>query len=139
MNKIKVKLDKGAFTPTRAYPTDAGLDLRTPIGFSVLPHSMRVIDTGVHIEIPEGFYGALRSKSGLMTKKRITTDGTIDAGYNGSIAVALFNHSEELAIFDEGDKVAQLVIQPCETPEVEIVDELTETERGEKGFGSSGR
>jgi dUTP pyrophosphatase len=95
-------------------------------------------DTGVHVAIPEGYVGFIKSKSGLMVNHNITTDGTIDAHYTGSIKVKLFNHGEPYYVH-AGDKIAQLVILKCELPELELVDHLEETDRGDGGFGSTGR
>ena len=136
---MKVKLDPGAFEPVRAHETDAGLDLRSPINLVIAPRRKAVIDTGVHFAIPEGYVGLLTSKSGLMAKNGITSRGTIDAGYTGSVRVVLFNHSDEHFVVCEGDKISQLVILPMITPMLEYVSDLDETERGEGGFGSSGR
>lgn len=137
---MKIMLDEGAKMPTRAHPYDAGLDLYAMEEFFV-PYNHRVtVDTGVHVEIPEGYVGLIKSKSGLMTKSYITTDGTIDAHYTGSIRVCLFNHSDVFhSHFKTGDKIAQLVIVPCLLPELEQVDTLEETDRGNAGFGSTGR
>lgn len=136
--KMKVKLDPGAYMPTRAHETDAGLDLYSPDGLEVEVNRSVVIDTGVHVAIPNGYVGFVKSKSGLMCHFDIVTDGTIDSGYTGSIAVKLFNHSLLCATIKAGQKIAQLVLLPIITPELELVDELEETERGDRGFGSSG-
>ena len=136
---MKVMLDQGAYMPTRGHDTDAGLDLKTPISVAVYPHSCFNIDTGVHVEIPEGYCGLLKSKSGLNTKHMIQTEGVIDTGYTGSIVVAVYNHSDETYIFNAGDKITQLVIVPIALPELELVQSLDETERGDNGFGSTGR
>ena len=98
-----------------------------------------VFDTGVHIEIPEGYVGLIKSKSGLMVNHEIFTDGTIDSHYTGSIRVKLVNNHYEGYVVHSGDKIAQLVIVPCLLPELELVDKLEETDRGDNGFGSTGR
>lgn len=136
---LKVKLDPGAYYPERAHKTDAGLDLRSPINKVIEPNGKAVIDTGVHVAIPEGCVGLLTSKSGLMAKNGLTSRGTIDVGYTGSIRVVLFNHSDEHFVVCEGDKISQLCILPALYPEIEYVSDLEETERGEGGFGSTGR
>ena len=135
---MKIKLDDGAFVPTRAHEVDAGLDIYTPDDFSVHSKDSAVVDTGVHVAIPVGYVGFVKSKSGLMVKNDITTDGTVDAGYTGSIKIKLFNHGFDDKHFFRGQKIAQLVILPIITPELELVDDLEETERGDGGFGSSG-
>lgn len=136
---LKVKLDAGAKYPERAHTTDAGLDLRSPINKVIEPNGRAVIDTGVHVAIPEGYVGLLTSKSGLMARGGLTSRGTIDSGYTGSIRVVLFNHSCVPYAVSEGDKITQLVIVPIITPTFEQVDELDDTERGSGGFGSTGR
>lgn len=136
---MKITLDTGAYMPTRAHSTDAGLDLYAKETKNIPPKSRVFFDTGVHIELPPNTMGEIRSKSGLMKKHGITTDGTIDVGYTGSIGVTLFNNSNDFYTVSKGDKIAQLVIVPIIIPELEEVDELDETERGAKGFGSSGR
>lgn len=136
---MNISLDKGAFEPIREHPTDAGADLRTPIDFILWPHKSMLIDTGVHIELPHNTVGLLTSKSGLYTKKKITTTGTIDEGYTGSIKVQLLNHSDEKAFFHTGDKITQLLIMPVEYVDFNIVDAISGGERGDNGFGSTGK
>ena len=136
---MKVKLDPGAYMPERAHPADAGLDLRSPINELVPGFGSAVIDTGVHVEIPEGYVGMLKSKSGLNVKHGITSEGVIDSGYTGSIVVKLYNHSSKKYLVQKGDKISQLVIMPIFTPQLEIVSRLVETDRGDNGFGSTGK
>ena len=136
---MKFTLDSGAFAPTRAHKTDAGLDLRSPICIEVPANGSAVIDTGVHIELPIGTVGFLKSKSGLNVKNDITSEGVIDVGFTGSIKAKLYNHGTKTYQVLRGDKITQLVIFDCRLPDVEIVDKLESTERGENGFGSTGR
>ena len=135
---MKIKLEPFAIAPTRAHPTDAGLDIYSPIDIWVYANSRVIIDTGVHVQIPEGHFGLITSKSGLMAKG-ITCRGTIDCGYTGTIKAVIYNDGKEGYEIRKGQKCTQLVIVPCLTPEIEIVEELEDTERGENGFGSSGR
>ena len=137
--KLKVVLDPGAIVPTRAHPMDAGLDLYAKNNAIIRPGTWAQFDTGVHVEIPEGYVGMVTSKSGLMSKEGLTSRGTIDCGYTGSIRVALFNHGIKNAYIQKGQKISQLVILPIITPEVEVVDRLEDTERGSGGFGSTGK
>lgn len=142
MKKIKIMLDPGAKAPARAHQNDAGLDLFVPENFnttSVFRNNSIVIDTGVHVEIPEGYVGLLKSKSGLNVKHNLTGEGVIDSGYTGSIIAKIYNHGSERYTFKPGDKLIQLLIIKCETPEVVLVDSFEETERGDSGFGSTGR
>jgi dUTP pyrophosphatase len=97
------------------------------------------IDTGAHTQIPQHFCGLVKSKSGLMVNHNIVTDGLVDANYTGSIHVKLFNHGTEGYTVEPGAKIAQLVIVPCCLPPLELVDSLEDTDRGNKGFGSTGR
>lgn len=138
-NTMRIKLDKDyALMPVRAHENDAGLDLLSPVDAIVPAYDSVFIDTGVHIELPVGTVGMIKSKSGLMLKG-IKSEGTIDVGYTGSIGVKLFNHSRSHYKVNKGDKISQLVIMPILTPNLELVDELTATERGNGGFGSTGR
>ena len=137
--KIKIKLDPGAFMPERAHENDAGYDLRSPVTGRLYAGEAVVIDTGVHVEIPPGYVGMLKSKSGLNVVHDIVGEGVIDSGYTGSIRVKLYNHGAESYMIEEGDKISQLVILPIITPELELVAHLDETERGDNGFGSTGR
>lgn len=138
--KIKIMLDKGAFMPVRGHKDDAGLDLKTPIEFGIFPGDSVTIDTGVHVEIAPGLVGMLKSKSGLNVKYGITSEGVIDAGYTGSIVAKLYNLGKEVVKFEAGDKITQLVIMPVYIPdELVVVDAFEKTERGNGGFGSTGR
>lgn len=135
---LRVMLDKGAYEPVRAHPTDAGLDLKSTKTFWLHPGHQEFVDTGVHCEIPIGYVGLLASKSGLM-KDGITTRGVVDSDYRGSIGVVMYNHGKEGIMIEAGQKITQMVILPCITPVVQIVNELSETERGDGGFGSTGK
>lgn len=136
---MKIKLDKGAFIPVRAHGTDAGADLRSPIDTVVPAMGSRVIDTGVHIQLPHGYVGMLKSRSGLNVKYGITSECVIDEGYTGKIMVKLYNHSNYPYTVMRGDKITQLVIVPCEYVDFEVVDKLDDSERGDNGYGSTGR
>lgn len=136
--RMKIKLDPGAYMPERAHEEDAGLDFRARESIWIHPEEHVVIDTGVHVAVPSGYVGLITSKSGLMSQG-ITCRGTIDAGYTGSIRAVLYNHSKNGILVTAGDKVCQLVLVPIIAPELELVAELEETERGDGGFGSTGR
>ena len=135
---ISVKLDKG-YMPTKAHETDAGFDLYTPYEFTVKAGESATVFTGVHMVIPRGWCGLLVSKSGLNTKCDIKTTGLVDADYTGEIVVKVQNHGKKDYHFNRKDKVSQIVILPVCDVVLEEVDDLPETERGNKGFGSSGR
>jgi dUTP pyrophosphatase len=136
--KLKFTLDPGAKAPTRAHETDAGLDLCSRVNAVIRPGKIAIFDTGVHVAIPKGYVGLLTSKSGLM-QHEVTSRGTIDAGYTGSIHAVLFNHGKDNVVICKGQKITQLVICPIITPDPEQVDSLEETERGDGGFGSTGK
>ena len=140
--KIKTYIEIGCYVPQKAHTTDAGFDLRTPEEVVVEPRSSAIIDTGVHMEIPEGYVGMLKSKSGLNVKSGILSEGVIDAGFTGSIVAKLYNHSDTPKHFEKGDKITQIVIMPIPFIEIDEVDNLGEfeaSERGADGFGSTGR
>lgn len=140
-NTLSVVLDEGAVRPERAHPGDAGLDLFAPTHLgkaSLWPGGRLIVETGVHVQIPEGHVGLITSKSGLMAEHGILTTGTIDSGYTGEIRVVLFNFGHSTYYVEPGQKVAQLVIFPIKTPEVRVVEALPKTARGDGGFGSTG-
>ena len=137
--KIKVVLEHHGIMPERAHEDDAGLDLFTPVDFFVGGNQRFTVWTGVRMELPEGTCGLIRSKSGLLKNKGIITDGVIDVGYTGQIAVTLINTTPRKVFFERGDKIAQMVIVPVEYPTLVLADELEETDRGDGAFGSTGR
>lgn len=139
MEKIKIQLDDKAYMPARAHDTDAGADLRTPYSFTLWPGEFKTIDTGVHVEVPEGYMVEVRSKYGLMKNLGVFTDGTVDQGFAGSIGVILFNHSKGIRKFKAGDKIAQIVFTKISIPDFEQVKKIEGGERGAQGFGSTGR
>ena len=135
---MNIQLDTGAYMPDRAHVPDAGADLRTPVDFTLHGNSHKTIDTGVHIEIPYGYVGMVKSKSGMMVEG-IVTDGTVDSGYTGSIRVVLFNHTQHSRDFKAGEKIAQLVIMKIVAPAFVQVEKVLGGDRGDSGFGSTGR
>lgn len=136
---MEIILDEGAYMPSRGHKADAGLDLRTPEAVTVPAYESAVIDTGVHVALPHGCAGLLVSKSGLNVKHDITSTGLIDEGYTGSIVVKLYNNGGEDYEVKAGDKVTQLVVIPVVCEPVEQVSSFNPTERGDNGFGSTGR
>ena len=137
--KIPVKLDKGAYMPEKAHETDAGYDIRTPHSFLLRRSDMVMVHTGIHVNIPVGFYGELASKSGLCRDSEITTEaGIIDSGYTGEICVILKSGMKQ-RYFEAGDKITQLIIHELPYTELEAVDSLPHTDRGADGFGSTGK
>lgn len=136
---IRVKLDDGAFPLVRCHDTDAGADIRTPIRFKLPMRGSAVIHTGVHVQLPPNTVGMLKSKSGLHVRSGITSEGVIDEGYTGEIVVRLENYGEHSYIFERGDKITQLVVMPVAYPTFVEVEEIGGGERGDDGFGSTGR
>ena len=136
---MKIKLNKGAYMPVRGHEADAGLDLRTPERVVIYPNDSVTINTGVHVQIPFGYFGKLESKSGLNVNHGIVSHGgVIDSGYTGPVVVKLYNQGKQKYVFEQGDKIVQLIIQPCLLPMLELVDDLEDTYRGDNGFGSTG-
>lgn len=136
---MKIKLDQWGIMPTRAHDTDAGLDLYAPHSEIVPAHGSALFDTGVHVQLPPNTAGMIKSKSGLNVHHGITSEGVVDVGYTGSICVKLYNHSDTAYMVNRGDKISQLVIVPIIIPPLKLVDSLEESERGDNGFGSTGR
>lgn len=134
---INVKLDKGAYMPTRAHDEDAGADIRTPISFILEAGGSATIHTGVHVELPYSTVGMLKSKSGLNVKHSIVTEGVIDEGYTGEIVVKMHNLGDQHKVFTRGDKITQLVVMPVVRTKFREVTEVFGGERGDNGFGST--
>jgi dUTP pyrophosphatase len=138
--KVK-KLTEDAILPHYAHPGDAGADLFANVNLEIAPGESAMVKTGISIELPPSTEAQVRPRSGLAAKKQITvlnTPGTIDEGYRGEVGVILINHSKEVFTIEKGMKIAQMVVKPVITVEVEEADELSDTSRGEGGFGSTG-
>ena len=132
-------LDYGAFKPEKGHEDDGGFDLRSPDNFIIPSRGSVNIDTGVHVAIPKHHVGMLKSKSGLNTKFHILSEGVIDCGYTGSIVACLYNHSNRDYAVYKGDKITQIVIMTIADAELREVKKLSETARGNNGFGSTGK
>lgn len=127
-------------TPSYAHPGDAGLDLYAREETRLLPGERKMIPTGLQFEVPEGYVGLVWDKSGLSMKNGLKTlGGVLDSGYRGELMVGMVNLSSEPYTFLRGHKVAQLLIQKIENPEIKVVAELGKTARGGGGFGSTGK
>lgn len=129
--------------PAYATPQSAGMDLRANIEEPVTlkPLQRRLIPTGLHIALPEGYEAQVRPRSGLALKHGITvlnTPGTIDADYRGEIGIVLVNLSDETFTVNPGERIAQMVIARYEQAELQVVTELDDTERGTGGYGHTG-
>ena len=139
--KLNVKIAEGTQLPCYAHEGDAGLDLRITESVTIEPMQRQFVGTGVAVEIPSGCVGLVFPRSGLASGVGITMPnavGVIDSGYRGEIRATLLNISNETVTLDAGTRVCQLVIMPYVPCELVPVDELSETERGADGFGSTG-
>jgi dUTP pyrophosphatase len=139
--KIQVKkLHPDAKLPQFAHTTDAGLDLSSVEDVSIAPGERVSVPTGIAVQIPAGYVGLIWDKSGIAQKGGLKTlGGVIDADYRGEVFVGLLNIGQEPYEFISGQKIAQLLIQKVEHPEIVEADELDETARGEGAFGSTGK
>jgi dUTP pyrophosphatase len=158
------QLSPDAILPTRANEGDAGVDIYALEDVTIPPTKITEIkvqtddsgfvrgadylakigqakiSTGIAVEIPYGFYGKVSSRSGLAFKSGIFSfDGTVDSGYRSEIGILLFNTTDKPYQVKKGDRIAQLLIIPCSILEPVFADELSDTERGDKGYGSSGK
>ena len=145
MTMLNVKVINKGHQPLPAYATSqsAGMDLRANINESIVLHPMerRLVPTGLHIALPQGFEAQIRPRSGLALKHGITvlnTPGTIDADYRGELMVLLINFSDTDFVINDGERIAQMVVARHEQIEFQLVDELDDTERGAGGYGHTG-
>ena len=140
--EVKVlRLDESAWLPAYAHEQDAGLDLRAIAPQTILPSETALVKTGIAIELPAGTEAQVRPRSGLALKHGITvlnTPGTVDAGYRGEIAVILINHGKVAFRIEAGMRIAQMVVAPVTRVEITEVSRLSDSVRGDGGFGSSG-
>lgn len=139
--KMNVRLSDCAELPRYAHEGDAGLDLRITHDVTLNPGERATVGTGLAVEIPQGCVGLVFPRSGLASKHDITLSnsvGVIDSGYRGEIGATLLNQSDETATLDAGTRVCQLIVMPFVPCELVPCEELTETERGAAGFGSTG-
>ena len=141
--RIRVIVDSGHGPPRYETPHSAGMDLRAdlPGGIDLAPGQRVLVPTGLRLQIPPGYEGQVRPRSGLALKRGLTVlnaPGTIDADYRGEVGVILVNLSAEPQRIEPGERVAQLVVAPVVRASWEEVDELDESERGGGGFGSTG-
>ena len=145
MAQVKVKkLDERAVLPTRGSSGAAGYDLYACLDadMTVPAHTTAMIHTGLAVALPEGTFGAVFARSGLAAREGLRPAncvGVIDWDYRGELIVALHNSSENDFVINHGERIAQLVLAPVFTPEVEVVDELSDTDRGAGGFGSTNK
>jgi dUTP pyrophosphatase len=140
--KLKIKkIHDSAIVPTYAHPGDAGMDLCAIEELEIAAGETALVHTGITIELPPGTEAQIRPRSGLALKHSVTvlnTPGTIDEGYRGEIGVILINHGKHPFSVVKGMRIAQMVIKPVLYIEIEEVEALTQSVRGEGGFGSTG-
>lgn len=141
--RVRVVVDSGHGPPRYETPQSAGMDLRAhlPEGIDLAPGERVLVPTGLRLQIPSGYEGQVRPRSGLALKRGVTVlngPGTIDADYRGEVGVLLVNLSGEAQRIEPGERIAQLVIAPVTRVRWEEVEELDDSERGRGGFGSTG-
>ena len=140
--EIKYKKTRAeGIAPKRGSTGAAGWDIYSPYETYILPGTYKTVPTGIAMEIPEGYFGAIYPRSGLASKKGLRLSncvGVIDEDYRGEVGVPLYNDSPETQYIQAGERIAQLIIQPYMTIEFSEVEELSDTTRGEGGFGSTG-
>lgn len=133
------KTSKEVFTPEYMFEGDVGLDLRANESVCFLPMEQKVVKTGLIIKIPEGHVGLIRDRAGIVSEMKVhTVAGTFDPDYRGEVSVALVNLGDGEIEIEKGMRIAQLIILPVSKVNVKVVDSLSETSRGSKGFGSTG-
>ncbi len=138
--ELKVKrLHSHAKLPSYGHPGDAGLDLFSSVDMILQPGDAQPVPTGLKVAIPGGYAGLIWDKSGISLSRVHCLAGVVDSGYRGEIKVVLINLGIELFAVARGMKIAQMLIQPVQTVEVTESRDLEESERGENGFGSTGR
>ena len=140
MIPVKVKkLKENAVIPSYAHPGDAGMDLCSAEDYVVPTGKRQLVSTGIAMELPEGYFASIRDKSGLAYKRGITIlGGVIEYTYRGEYGVVILNTGDEDFLIRAGDKVAQVVIAPVANVDVDVVDELSDTVRGDGAWGSTG-
>jgi len=139
MSSFQVKLNyKDAIKPSRGSDEAAGYDLYVYESGLLMPNETRLFDTGISIRVPEGTYGRIAPRSSVSKRSILVNAGVIDRDYTGPVKVMLHNLSNDNFVIEKGNRIAQLILEKISTPEVELVDELDDTERGDGGFGSTG-
>lgn len=139
MSTFQVKLNyEDAQEPTRGSDEAAGYDLYSYESETITPNKIKLIDTGISIRVPEGTYGRIAPRSSVSKKGILINAGVIDRDYRGPVKVMVHNLSNNDYVINKNDRIAQLILEKIETPPVELVEELDDTERGDGGFGSTG-
>merc|ERR1712227_630084 len=133
------KMSENATIPTRGSPLAAGYDLYSAEDTTIPARGKGLVKTDIQIKVPHGTYGRIAPRSGLSWKNHIDIGaGVVDEDYRGNVGVVMFNHAETEFVVKKGDRIAQLVCEKISYPEIEVLETLDNTERGEGGFGSTG-
>jgi dUTP pyrophosphatase len=134
-----LKLTKAAESPEYALPTDAGFDLKALEDVSIFPFEQKEARTGIAIEIPKGYVGIVRDRAGIVQKMNVhTVAGTFDSGFRGEVSIMLVNMNDKTVEIEKGMRIAQIILLPIVKAKIVEVKKLSETERGERSFGSTG-
>ena len=134
-----VKMSEKATIPSKGTPAAAGFDLYSAKTITISPQTREVVSTDLKIELPRNSYGQIAPRSGLALKGLDIGAGVIDQDYRGNLKVLLINNGTTRYEVREGERVAQLLVKPILNPTIEMVEELTESTRGDRGFGSTGK
>lgn len=134
-----LKLSREAEAPEYALESDAGFDLKAVETVSIFPFDQKKVSTGIAIEIPKGYVGIVRDRAGIVQKMNVhTVAGTFDSGFRGEASIMLVNMNDKTVEIEKGMRIAQIIIVPIVKAKIKEVDKLSSTERGDKGFGSTG-
>jgi dUTP pyrophosphatase len=134
-----LKLTKGAESPEYALGTDAGFDLKALEDVSIFPFEQKEARTGIAIEVPRGYVGIVRDRAGIVQKMNVhTVAGTFDSGFRGEVSVLLVNMNDKTVEIEKGMRIAQIILIPIAKAKIVEVKKLSETERGNRSFGSTG-
>ena len=134
-----LKLSKDAEAPEYVFDSDAGFDLKALETVSLFPYEQKTLRTGIAIEVPEGYVGIVRDRAGIVQKMNVhTVAGTFDSGYRGEVSIMLVNMNDETVEIEKGMRIAQIILVPVVKAKITEVKKLSETERGDRGFGSTG-
>ncbi len=143
MINLKIKrLFDNAILPTKAYLDDAAFDIYSPEDVIIKPHSSTIIDTGIATEIPKGYYASVYVRSSIGIKRNLQLcngTGIIDAGYRNTWKIALYNYGDIPQSIDKGERFAQFILLPVLEVSTDEVEDLSFSDRGQKGIGSSGK
>jgi dUTP pyrophosphatase len=134
-----IKLSKDAEAPEYAFATDAGFDLKAIENVSFFPFEQKTIRTGIAIEVPEGYVGIVRDRAGIVQKMDVhTVAGTFDSGFRGEVSIMLVNMNDKTIEVEKGMRIAQIILVPVVRAKINEVKKLSQTERGDRSFGSTG-